>query len=88
MTEEITIPFCILSTKVVNPENIKSDTSYENIFIIHDLFDSFIEHIALAKELLEEENCFNKRFILFNYPGQSHTIYNSDHIDGISGNFA
>jgi len=46
---------------------------YTNIFILNDIFDSYIEHIALAKEILDDAQ--NTRFILFNYPGQSHTIY-------------
>ena len=54
MTEQTTIPFCIMTTKVVNPDNIKPDIGYENIFIVNDLFDSFIEHISMVKEILEE----------------------------------
>lgn len=46
---------------------------YQNVFIVNDIFDSYIEYISMAKELLEEAK--NTRIILFNYPGQSHTIY-------------
>lgn len=46
---------------------------YQNVVIVNDIFDSYIESIAMAKEVLEEAE--NTRFILFNYPGQSHTIY-------------
>ena len=49
VTEQVTIPFCVLTTKVVNPENIKADLEYENIFMVNDIFDSFIEHISMAK---------------------------------------
>ena len=49
---------------------------YQNIIVLHDIFDSYIEFIATAKEILED--CRNTRFILFNYPGQSHTIYQEE----------
>ena len=54
---------------------------------MHDLFDAFIEYISVAKELLEDDECVNKRIILFNYPGQSHTIYNSENKEAISISF-
>ena len=53
--------------------NNVSGKPYKNIIIIQDIFDSYIEHIAMSKELLDDLE--NTRFILFNYPGQSHTIY-------------
>ena len=49
---------------------------YKNIFIFQDIFDSYIEHISMTKELLDDLQ--NTRFILFNYPGQSHTIYDKN----------
>ena len=82
VNEQTTIPFCIISTKVVNPDNLRTGTPFENIFIVHDMFDSFIEHISMAKEILEEDEIYNKRIILFNYPGQSHTIYNGGSTQG------
>lgn len=53
-----------------------SGQAYENVFLINDVFDSYIEYIALAKELLDRSA--NKRVVLFNYPGQSHTIYKAN----------
>ena len=87
VNEQTTIPFCVITTKIVNPDNIKSGVPFENIFFVNDIFDSFIEYISVAKELLEDDESENKRIILFNYPGQSHTIYNEDNIEAISVNF-
>ena len=80
VNEQTTIPFCIITTDVVNPDNLRSGSPHENIIIINDIFDSFIEHISMAKQILEEDGVYNKRIILFNYPGQSHTIYNQTKI--------
>ena len=88
VNEQTTIPFCIITTKVVNPDNLRTGIPFENIFVVHDMFDCFIEHISLAKEILEEDEVFNKRIILFNYPGQSHTIYNEGSTYGYAGQFA
>ena len=49
VNEQTTIPFCVLTTKIINPDNIKSGVPFENIFFVHDIFDSFIEHISVAK---------------------------------------
>lgn len=72
--EKTTISFCVITTKMINGVNSVGVT-YENIIVINDIFDCFIEYISLAKDMLE--NAVNKRVILFNYPGHSHTIYNS-----------
>lgn len=53
--------------------NNQTGRPYQNVVIVNDIFDSYIEFISMAKEVLEEAE--NTRFILFNYPGQSHTIY-------------
>ena len=50
--EETTVPFCILTTKVVNPDNIVNGEPFENIIIVSDLFDSFLEYISMAKDIL------------------------------------
>ena len=70
--EKTTISFCVITSKMING-SASVGMNYENIIIINDIFDSFIEYIALAKDFLE--NSVNKRVILFNLPGQSHTIY-------------
>ena len=49
VNEQTTIPFCIITTKVVNPDNLRSGQSFENIFFINDIFDCFIEHISMVK---------------------------------------
>lgn len=49
LNEQTTIPFCVMTTKMVNPDNIRSDLPFENIFIVHDMFDCFIEYISLSK---------------------------------------
>lgn len=49
---------------------------YQNVFILSDLFDSYIEYISMGKELLEDAQ--NTRIIMFNYPGQSHTIFDKN----------
>ncbi len=61
-----------MSSKMIHNNN-QSGKPYQNVIIVNDIFDSYIEYISLAKEILEEAS--NTRFILFNYPGQSHTIY-------------
>ena len=73
--EKTTIPFCVISSKMIHNGN-NPTKPYQNMLVLHDIFDSYIELIATAKELLEEAN--NTRFILFNYPGQSHTIYQEE----------
>jgi len=73
--EKTTIPFCVISSEMVHSNN-NPKRPYHNIFLINDIFDSFIEFIATAKELLEETS--NCRIIMFNYPGQSHTIYDAN----------
>jgi hypothetical protein len=46
------------------------------------MFDCFLEYLQLAKDLLESS--VNKRIILFNYPGQSYTLYNENRVyDGL-----
>lgn len=64
--EKTTIPFCVITTRMINGKNAVN-LQFENIFIVHDLFDCFIEYIPLVKDVLE--NAVNKRVILFNYPG-------------------
>jgi hypothetical protein len=49
--------------------------TYENIIIVNDIFDCFIEYISLVKDFLDDS--VNKRVILFNFPGQSHSIYSN-----------
>jgi hypothetical protein len=49
--EKTTIPFCVISSKMIHNNNIPNKP-YKNIFIVNDIFDSFIEHISMAKELL------------------------------------
>ena len=49
---------------------------FQNIFIFNDIFDSYIEYISIVKEFLED--AVNTRIILFNYPGQSHTIFDQN----------
>ena len=65
--EKTTIPFCVITTKMINGKNAVN-IPYENIIICQDIFDSFIEYIPLAKDILD--SAVNKRVILFNYPGK------------------
>jgi hypothetical protein len=65
--------------------NNETGKPYQNIIIINDIFDSYIEYISMVKEILEE--AINTRFILFNYHGQSHTIYDKQ-LDFKASDFA
>jgi hypothetical protein len=78
--EKTTITFCVLTSQMFGNE--ASRQTQENIIIVQDMFDCFLEYLQLAKDLLE--NSANKRIILFNYPGQSYTTYNENIVyDGI-----
>eukprot|EP01017_Pseudomicrothorax_dubius_P050476 TRINITY_DN9573_c0_g1_i1.p2 TRINITY_DN9573_c0_g1~~TRINITY_DN9573_c0_g1_i1.p2 ORF type:complete len:280 (+),score=57.19 TRINITY_DN9573_c0_g1_i1:628-1467(+) len=48
------------------------------IFVILDIFDSFLEYIALFKSFLAAFPCANTSIVLFNYPGQSFTLYDEE----------
>jgi hypothetical protein len=64
----------MLSSAVIHNHNAAGQP-YQNVIILHDIFDSYIEHISMSKEVLED--CPNTRIFLLNIPGQSHTIFDS-----------
>jgi len=48
----------------------------ENIIVVNDIFDNFVENIEFYKAIITRLH--NKRIILFNYPGQAFTTYIHD----------
>ena len=48
LDETTTISFCIITSKMIGNADDKTKP-FENIIIVHDIFDSFIEYIPLAK---------------------------------------
>ena len=69
-TGSIAIPYLIIKSKLNNkkPKQI--------LFILHDFFDNFMEHITFYQEISDIiKNC---KIILFNYPGQLFTLYDEE----------
>jgi len=66
------IPFLVLSNTVESDAN-KNGSNV--LVVVHDMFDSFFETVQFYEEVLSMLP--NTKIILFNYPGQAFTAYDS-----------
>ena len=68
--EKVAIPYLVVSSEVMNDES-----KVENLVVFHDIFDNMFLMLDSYQAALREKK--NKRFILFHYPGQAYTLFNS-----------
>lgn len=70
--EKTAIPYVIINSKVNNP-----DFQKQILFILHDIFENFLEHFNYYQNMLIKiRNC---SIVLMNYPGQMFSIYDRNY---------
>jgi hypothetical protein len=68
--DKVAIPYIILNSALD-----EDTTKYENIIVFHDIFDNMFQSLERYHKLLSDKR--NKRVIMFHYPGQAYTLFDS-----------